>query len=78
MIQNQGALRASSETSLILPLRREEVEHSRLYTGCQVAHIGSFLVPYRVKNDTIEVLAVFHGAQDWKAPLRARKDTPPE
>ena len=29
-----------------------------------------FLVPYRVTSDQIEVLAVFHGARDWKHLLR--------
>ncbi len=34
-----------------------------------------FLVPYRVKGDRIEILAVFHGAQDWESRLKHRKDT---
>jgi toxin ParE1/3/4 len=27
----------------------------------------SYIVPYRVHQDRIEILAVFHGARDWQA-----------
>ena len=32
-----------------------------------------YIVPYRIKNDQIEVLAVFHGAQDRARQLKRRR-----
>jgi len=31
-----------------------------------------FVVPYRVKEDRVEILAVFHGALDWRRRLDNR------
>lgn len=36
-----------------------------------------FLVPYRIHDDQIEILAVFHGALDWKRRLGKRDDSGP-
>ena len=32
-----------------------------------------FLVPYRIKDDQIEILAVFHCARDWRKRLQYRR-----
>lgn len=33
-----------------------------------------FIVPYRVRGETIEIVAVFHGAQRWPADLPPADD----
>ncbi|MEO8402738.1 MAG: type II toxin-antitoxin system RelE/ParE family toxin [Gammaproteobacteria bacterium] len=54
----------------LLPLQPAMGRQGRVHTTRELIVSGTpYIIPYRVKNNEIEILRVFHGAMQWPEEL---------
>jgi len=64
-----GKVAKSRFQYVLLPKERHRIGMERPGTRELVASGTPYVIPYRVKGDWLELIAVFHGKQEWPERL---------